>query len=158
MSHVYAGIGICSSRLTAFQMQWCTDSWGGTAVPDEQCSRSGWLHSFLRDVMMLSTPSEGSEALPDMSAATDLDLRTCLYTSTCMQAESLELLSCGWTDSGSLWTSQIRHHRSSSSPICDMPMASAATHACTGGNKTNNVNLVVGMVCADAIVRRTWYL
>ena len=32
--------------------------------------------------MMLSTPSEGSHALPQISAATDLDLSTCLYTST----------------------------------------------------------------------------
>ena len=41
------------------------------------------MHSFLRLVMMLSTPSEGSEALPDMRAATDLDLNTSLYSSTC---------------------------------------------------------------------------
>lgn len=32
--------------------------------------------------MMLRTPSEGSHALPQISAATDLDLSTCLYTST----------------------------------------------------------------------------
>ncbi len=75
--------------LEAYKKQWSKDAQGCRAVPEELCSRSGWLHSFLRDVMMLSTPSEGSEALPDMSAATDLDLSTCLYTSTCMQLDSL---------------------------------------------------------------------
>ena len=52
-------------------------------VPDEEYSRSGWLLSFLREVMMLSTPSEGSDALPDIKAATVLDRSTCLYTATC---------------------------------------------------------------------------
>ena len=33
--------------------------------------------------MMPRTPSEGSEALPNMRAATDLDLNTSLYSSTC---------------------------------------------------------------------------
>lgn len=52
-------------------------------LPEEEWSRSGWLHSFLRLVMMPKTPSEGSEALPDMRAATLLDLNTSLYSSTC---------------------------------------------------------------------------
>lgn len=55
------------------------------------------MHSFLRLVMMLSTPSEGSEALPDMRAATDLDLNTCLYRSTCkapMHAVCLRICVC----------------------------------------------------------------
>ena len=55
----------------------------GGGPPAEEWSRSGWLHSFLSVVMIESTPSEGSEALPDMRAATDLDLSTCLYSSTC---------------------------------------------------------------------------
>lgn len=65
--------------------------------PAEEWSRSGWLHSFLRVVMMGRTPSEGSDALPDMIAATDLDLSTCLYSSTCNAATlGYEIPSIGW--------------------------------------------------------------
>ena len=112
--------------------------------------------------MMLSTPSEGSEALPDISAATDLDLSTCLYTSTCMQPESLYLLSCGWTpppvcNQNHCTCSHVAGQTQEASGSATLGMIVAATlqsvtspwhqqHMLSlGVVKTTDVNLVVGM-------------
>ena len=50
--------------------------------PEAVCSRSGWLQSFLRAVMMPNTPSGGSP-LPAIRLATDLLRKICWYTCTC---------------------------------------------------------------------------
>lgn len=56
-----------------------------------------------------------------------------------------------------LWATKSSHDGSRNSLICDITMASAATHASIGGEKTHDVDYVVRMI-AETIVRRMCYL